>query len=65
MFITLYNNKHTIKIIFTTQLFLFTYIPINITEVFSTDVNFLYTINEVHDENMSLPNGIYNNINKR
>ena len=48
MVVPLYSNKHTIKIFFTTQLFLFTYIPNNITDIFFTGVAFLYTINVVH-----------------
>ena len=35
----------------------FLYIPNKITETFSAEVNFLYTIRGVHDESMSLPNG--------
>ena len=65
MFIPLYSNKHTIKIFFAAQLFLFAYIPNNITEVFLTGAAFLYTINEVYDENMSLPNGIFKQLNKK
>ena len=37
----------------------------NITEFFETGVAFLYTINGVHDDSMSLPNGSWNKINKR
>ena len=46
--VNLFSNKHTIKRFFTMLLFLF-YIPNNITEVFFTDLDFLYTINELYN----------------
>ena len=57
MVIFLCSNKHMIKRVLTMQLFVFTDIPNNITDVFLTDVTFLYTINGVHDNSISLSNG--------
>ena len=57
------ENKHMIKIVFTTQLFLFK-IPNNITYVLPTNYAFLYTINGTHEESMSLTNGIWKKMNK-
>ena len=57
MVILLFSNKYTIKRPFKMLLFLFTY-QNNITEVFLTNITFLYTINRLNDEAMSLPNGI-------
>ena len=51
-----FNVTNTRYIFFTTLLFLSTYQNI-ISEVFLTGVDFLYTINGVHDEVISLPNG--------
>ena len=45
------------KYFFTMQLFLFVYIPNIIADVFWTENAFLYTINGIHEESMSHPNG--------
>ena len=65
MVITLSINKHTVKRFFTTQLFIFAYKTNNITELFLTDINLLYTKNRLHNESMSLTNGIWNIINTK
>ena len=64
MIICLCINKHMIKRVFTTHMFLFKYIQNDIAEVFSADTAFLYTINEVHENIMSLTNGRFKKLNK-
>ena len=46
------------------HLFIFIYITNNRTEVLSAGVAFLYTINKVNDNNMSLSKGIWKKMNK-